>query len=89
MRENMGGGMNHDMRDDDRGGLRSGMRTLSRGIHVSAEMPDPKVARITIDIDWQHLAARFAHKVSRQIKKRVAHKKRSSRPTAARRRARA
>jgi hypothetical protein len=88
MRENMGGGSNDDMRSSTGGGMRGKMKDLTRGIHVSAEMPDPKVARITIDIDWQHLAARFAHKVSRQIKKRVAHKKRSSRATA-RRRARA
>jgi hypothetical protein len=48
-------------------------RTLSEGIRVTAEMPDPKVARITIDIDWQHLVSRVARTVGRRIKKRTAH----------------
>lgn len=88
LRDNMTGGSNDDIRNSAGGGMRGKMRDLARGIHVSAEMPDPKVARITIDIEWQSLAARFAHKVSRQIKKRVAHNKRSTRTTAPGRRSR-
>jgi hypothetical protein len=52
------------------GGMRGAMRDLKNGIHVTAEMPDPKVARITIDIEWQHLVSRVARTVRQQIKKR-------------------
>jgi hypothetical protein len=55
------------MRDENRGGLRG----LAKGIHVSAEMPDPRIARITIDIDWQNLVARVARKVGRKVKGRM------------------
>src|SRR4030095_11819114 len=50
-----------------RGGLR---RQISEGIRVSAEMPNPKVARITIDVDWQHLVSRVARTVRRRLKNR-------------------
>ncbi|HET6463906.1 MAG TPA: hypothetical protein VFH33_08915 [Candidatus Krumholzibacteria bacterium] len=45
------------------------MQDLKKGIHVTAEMPDPKVARITIDIEWQHLVSRVAKTVRQQITK--------------------
>ena len=61
------GGKQDNMRDDNRGL----MRGLAKGIHVSAEMPDPRVARITIDIDWQNLVARVARKVGRKVKGRM------------------
>ena len=59
-------------RDETRGGNSGGMRSLAKGIHVTAEMPDPKVARITIDIEWANLVARVAQKVGRRIKRRAA-----------------
>ena len=70
MRENMERGSGDEMRGQNGSGLR-GTRNLSRGIHVTAEMPDPRVARIIIDIEWQHLASRFAHKVGQKIKRRM------------------
>ena len=47
--------------------MRGAMRDLKKGIHVTAEMPDPKVARITIDIEWQHLVSRVAKTVRHRI----------------------
>jgi hypothetical protein len=61
------GGRQDDMHGENRGGLRG----LAKGIHVSAEMPDPRVARITIDIDWQNLVARVARTVRRKVKQRA------------------
>lgn len=62
----------------NRGGLR---KMISDGIRVTAEMPDPRMARITIDIDWQHLVSRVAREVGRKIK----HKGQARRSTATRR----
>jgi uncharacterized alkaline shock family protein YloU len=66
--------------------MRSAMRDLKNGIHVTAEMPDPKVARITIDIDWQHLVSRVARTVRQKIKKRGGRTAPSPRRTARTRR---
>jgi hypothetical protein len=55
------------------------MNDLKKGIHVTAEMPDPKVARITIDIEWQNLVARVARTVGRKVKRRVSGGRSSSR----------
>jgi hypothetical protein len=68
------------------GGMRGAMRDLKNGIHVTAEMPDPKVARITIDIEWQHLVSRVARTVRQQIKKRGGRSTASPRRTASTRR---
>lgn len=81
--DNMNGGSREGMSSENRGGLR---RTLSDGIHVTAEMPSPKVARITIDIDWQHLVSRVARTVRHKIKKRTG---RTTTTTSPRRTARA
>lgn len=58
-------------RDDMQGGTRGGLRKMiSEGVRVTAEMPDPRVARITIDIDWQRLVSRVARQVGKKIKRR-------------------
>ena len=62
-------GSREGMSSGTRGGLR---RQVSEGIRVSAEMPNAKVARITIDVDWQHLVSRVARTVRRRIKNRSA-----------------
>jgi hypothetical protein len=84
----------HDDRDDmqSRSGSHRAGRSLASGIHVSAEMPDPRTARITIDIDWENLVSRVAHKVGRKLKGRSNRsngRSTSSRRTTSRRRARA
>jgi hypothetical protein len=43
-----------------------------KGIRVKAQMSDPQVARILIEIDWETLIARVAKKMGRGIKKRTA-----------------
>jgi hypothetical protein len=91
------GNVERDDRDDMshsgsmHGSHRAG-RSLASGIHVSAEMPDPRTARITIDIDWENLVSRVAHKVGRKLKGRSNRsngRSTSSRRTTTRRRARA
>ena len=51
------------------------------GVRVKAEMTEPRVARIVIEIDWEELAARMARKVGRGIKRRVAGGSRQTRRT--------
>ena len=67
-REPMSGTMR---RDDTQGATRGGLRKMiGEGVRVTAEMPDPRVARITIDIDWQNLVSRVAREVGKKIKRR-------------------
>lgn len=66
------------------GGMRGALQDLKKGIHVTAEMPDPKVARITIDIEWQHLVSRVAREVGRTVKRRVSGGRTTSRRTGSR-----
>ncbi len=85
--------MSHDEHDGMNGGSgeHHGLtKKISDGIRVTAEMPDPRVARITIDIDWQHLVARVARKMGRKItgrssssRSRASSTRRSSRSKAA------
>ena len=82
--------MNDGSPEEFRTGHRSGVhRDIAEGIRVSAEMPNSKVARITIDIDWQHVVSRVARTVRRKIKNRSGRSERrtgeSSRPSRARR----
>ena len=81
-REPMSGSMR---RDDMQGGKHGLRKMISDGVRVTAEMPDPRVARITIDIDWQSLVSRVAREVGRKIKRRGGGAA-SSRPTSSRRR---
>ncbi len=77
-------------RDDMPGGHRGGLRKMiADGVRVTAEMPDPRVARITIDIDWQSLVSRVARKVGRKIKSRGSRPATSRRSASSRRRTRA
>jgi len=83
-REPMSGTMR---RDDTDGGHRGGLRKMiSEGVRVTAEMPDPRVARITIDIDWQSLVSRVARQVGRKIKHRGDRTASSRRSSSSRRR---
>jgi len=66
-REPMSGTMR---RDDMQGGKHGLRKMISDGVRVTAEMPDPRVARITIDIDWQNLVSRVAREVGKKIKRR-------------------
>ena len=66
-REPMSGSMR---RDDMQGGKHGLRKMISDGVRVTAEMPDPRVARITIDIDWQNLVSRVAREVGKKIKRR-------------------
>jgi hypothetical protein len=66
-REPMSGSMR---RDDMQGGKHGLRKMISDGVRVTAEMPDPRVARITIDIDWQNLVSRVAREVGQKIKRR-------------------
>ena len=66
-REPMSGSMR---RDDMQGGKHGLRKMISEGVRVTAEMPDPRVARITIDIDWQNLVSRVAREVGKKIKRR-------------------
>ena len=60
------------------------MRSAAQsGVRVKAEMTEPKVARIVIEIDWEELAAKMARRVGRGIKRRVARNaRRTQRATA-------
>jgi hypothetical protein len=54
------------------GKMRHAMAAAKRsGVHATAEMVNPKVARITIEIDWQQFAARAAKSVGRGLRKRL------------------
>jgi len=66
-REPMSGSMRRDDMESGKHGLR---KMISEGVRVTAEMPDPRVARITIDIDWQNLVSRVAREVGKKIKRR-------------------
>ena len=81
-REPMSGSMR---RDDMQGGKHGLRKMIGEGVRVTAEMPDPRVARITIDIDWQSLVSRVARKVGKKIKGRGS-RNASSRSTSSRRR---
>ena len=81
-REPMSGSMRRDDMESGKHGLR---KMISDGVRVTAEMPDPRVARITIDIDWQNLVSRVAREVGKKIKRRGG-RTASSRSTSSRRR---
>jgi hypothetical protein len=85
MRDDYDDGMNGGSSEELRIGNRSGLhRDIAEGIRVSAEMPNSRVARITIDIDWQHLVSRVARTVGRKIKNRREHGTAPSRRSTAR-----
>ena len=83
------GSYDDDMNGSSREGMSSGggglRKTISEGVRVTAEMPDPRVARITIDIDWQKLVARVARTVGRKVKGRGSRTATSRRSTTRRR----
>jgi len=69
MRDDYDDDMDGGSPEESRSGHRSGLhREIAEGIRVSAEMPNSKVARITIDIDWQHVVSRVASTVRKKIK---------------------
>jgi len=48
------------------------------GVRVKAEMTEPKVARIVIEIDWEELAGKMARAAGRRIKRRINRRTRQS-----------
>ena len=69
MRDDYDDDMNDSSPEESHTGHHGGLhREIAEGIRVSAEMPNSKVARITIDIDWQHVVSRVARTVRRKIK---------------------